>query len=118
MIKNLYAKYLAFKLKLKQLEKVAYVSMDIDYFQRKIDSLADEKTLRKTLKKEKEKKLEEQNVELINNTQNKIDIIVESNKTITEYNKLRKDLIDYVKYIDNSGTNSINDILRIIYDVL
>jgi hypothetical protein len=111
MFKWLYRKYLLKKLKLNRVERLVYIGMDIDYFQRVIEVYGEEDTLRKELKDEKEKDIKDQDLELIGKLNDKINAVKNATQNITDYKNVQKELGHYLKYLEMKGDEKIKETL-------
>lgn len=112
MFKWIYRKYLLAKLKLNRVERLVFIGMDIDYFQRVIDNYGNEEDLRDQLKQEREKEVKEQDLELIGKLQEKINAVENANRNISDYKTVRKELLHYLRYITANGDDKVKETLE------
>jgi hypothetical protein len=100
------------KLVRSRIEKLVYIGMDIDYFQRIIDKYGTEETLREKLKDEREKDIKEQDLEWLNILQKNIAIVEKATNSIVEYKAIEKELVEYLNYIKMYGDKKTKDIFE------
>jgi hypothetical protein len=109
MFKWLYRKYLLRKIRLNRIERLISLEMDMDYFQKVIKHLGNEEALRKQIADERSKDIKEQDIELINTLNTKIERVVEATKNLNEYAAVSKEIEWYLNYIKVNGDTKMKE---------
>ena len=112
MLKFLQRKSLLRKLKASRIEKLVYIAMDIDYFQRVLESCGTEDDLRQKLKAEKEKDIKDQDIDLVAKLNEQINAVSNASKNIIDYTNVQRQLVEYLNYINAEGDAKIKQTLK------